>query len=284
MNKIDNFGLIIGSMKSGTTSLFEYLSQHPQIAACAYKEPNFFAFDWHWNKGFEWYLNLWEDWDQQQHKLALEASTNYSKSHLYPDSVTRIKSIEDKYKVKFKFIYLVRDPIERIESHYTYAMTTNLSVEFKKISEGIDEDLVETSKYAKQISDFSHNFHNSQILVLKFDEFKNNPHKIVQQVCRFLEIDSNYQFQNLKTIHNPSHSRIIDVDWWIRLKRNKLAKNISSFFSKTQKEKLRLLVGGRKISSNFKLSNQQKQSIREILKEDLEQLNVKYGIDLSDSV
>jgi hypothetical protein len=282
--KTNNFALIIGSMKSGTTSMFNYLSQHPQIASCAHKEPNFFAFDWHWNKGFEWYSSLWEDWNQQQYKIALEASTNYTKSHLYPHTVTRIKSIEAQYQVKFKFIYLVRDPIERIESHYTYAMTTNQSVEFKKDSENINKDLIETSKYAKQIDEFSRKFSSSQILVLKFDEFRNNPNKTLQQVCRFLEIDSEYQFQNLNMVHNPTQSRILDVDWWIRLKRNKLAKNISNFFSETQKVKLRLLVGGRKISSNFKLSNQQKQSIREILKEDLEQLNMKYGIDLSDSV
>lgn len=42
---INNFAVIIGCMKCGTTSLFYYLSQHPQIAACNPKEPNFFADD-----------------------------------------------------------------------------------------------------------------------------------------------------------------------------------------------------------------------------------------------
>lgn len=40
--KIDNFGLIIGTMKGGTTSLFNYLAQHPQVCPCSNKEPDFF--------------------------------------------------------------------------------------------------------------------------------------------------------------------------------------------------------------------------------------------------
>ncbi|NJL52419.1 MAG: sulfotransferase [Hydrococcus sp. SU_1_0] len=246
MNRIDNFALIIGSMKSGTTSLFEYLSQHPQISSCVHKEPNFYAFDRHWNKGFEWYLKLWQDWDNQCHKIALEASTNYTKKHLYPHTAERIKLIENKYKIKFKFIYLVRDPIQRIESHYTYSMTTNHSIGFKKFSEGIDEDLIETSKYAQQISVFNQFFMNEQILILKFDDLKINPDKVMTQICQFLEIDSDYQFQSLNTVYNSSKARIIDVPWWIRLKRIKLAKNVSTILSSQQKKKLRLLVGGQK--------------------------------------
>ncbi|PSB09552.1 sulfotransferase family protein [Pleurocapsa sp. CCALA 161] len=282
MKNIDNFILIIGSMKSGTTSLYNYLVQHPQIASCVHKEPNFFAFDHHWNKGFEWYSELWEDWDKNKHEIALEASTNYTKKHSYPYTVERIKYIKSKYKIKFKFIYLVRNPIKRIESHYTYAMTTNDLINLKKLSEGIDDDLIETSKYARQISEFYKAFSQDQILMLEFDELKNTPNKTLWQVCSFLDIEPNYQFRNLDKVYNPTYSRIMDVPWWIKLKRNKLAKNVSTVFSQKQKEKLRLLIGGRRIERKFELSTQQKKSIKKLLKEDLETLKSNYGINLMD--
>ncbi len=44
---INNFALIIGAMKCGTTSLFSYLAQHPEISACQPKEPDFFSYDDH---------------------------------------------------------------------------------------------------------------------------------------------------------------------------------------------------------------------------------------------
>ncbi len=74
------FGLIIGAMKSGTTSLFELLAQHPQISASAEKEPSFFNRD---SDDDEWrrYTDLWR-WDPSRHLIALEASTSYSKSPL----------------------------------------------------------------------------------------------------------------------------------------------------------------------------------------------------------
>jgi hypothetical protein len=50
MFKLPNF-LIIGAAKSGTTALYSYLKQHPQVFMCPMKEPKFFA---HENKGPEW--------------------------------------------------------------------------------------------------------------------------------------------------------------------------------------------------------------------------------------
>ena len=107
---IDNFALIIGAMKAGTTSLFKYLSQHPEICACQEKEPNFFASDINWSKGLDWYQNLWK-WNQDLHKIALEASTFYTRLP-EANAAERIAQI----KAKFKFIYILRNPVERIES------------------------------------------------------------------------------------------------------------------------------------------------------------------------
>lgn len=63
---IKNYVLIIGAMKSGTTTLFDLLSAHPAIAPCSLKEPGFFAFEDRWAEGFAWYESLF-DFDPEQH-------------------------------------------------------------------------------------------------------------------------------------------------------------------------------------------------------------------------
>ena len=66
---MERFAIIIGAMKSGTTSLFHYLSQHPRIAACHEKEPDFFSNPENFAKGLDWYRNLW-DWVAELHDIA----------------------------------------------------------------------------------------------------------------------------------------------------------------------------------------------------------------------
>ena len=56
MQRPSNFALIIGAMKSGTTSLFHLLAQHPEIAAASVKEPNYFSSDDVYSKGWDWYV------------------------------------------------------------------------------------------------------------------------------------------------------------------------------------------------------------------------------------
>lgn len=129
--KIKNFALIIGAMKCGTTSLYNYLAQHPEISACTYKEPSFFSTESNWSKGFEWYYDLW-NWDKNRHKIALEASTSYTRIHEYSNAAEKIAAVDK----NFKFIYIMRNPIKRIESHYTYEQALGCLESKKKSTKG----------------------------------------------------------------------------------------------------------------------------------------------------
>ncbi len=101
-----NFALLIGAMKCGTTSVYDYLVTHPQVARCSVKEPNFFGGET-WSKGPDYYRGLWKDYDPALHSCALEASVYYTKLPQYRHTATRIA----KFPGKFKFLYIVRDPI-----------------------------------------------------------------------------------------------------------------------------------------------------------------------------
>jgi hypothetical protein len=276
--KINNFALIIGAMKCGTTSLFNYLSEHPQIALPVFKEPNFFSYDERWNNGREWYFSRWKNWNPQQHKIALEASTNYSKFHSYPQVINRIKSLEQ--EANFKFIYIVRNPIDRIESHYTYALAAGRE-KLKSLTKEIDSELIETSKYAKQIQLYYDTFDSNSILILNFNDLKKFPQETIKKVCSFLEINSCYEFKNPTKVYNASQSQIIDVSLWRYLRPIKVLRKVSKIVSTENKQKMRSLLGGHKIKSNFELSDFQKNYVLNELNDDLKKLSNKYGVDLS---
>jgi hypothetical protein len=285
--KINNFALIIGSMKSGTTSIFNYLSQHPQIAGSRRKEPNFFSDDENWNKGFEWYLQEWQDWNPQKHKIALEATINYTKYPVYPNAAERIYQLTD--RANFKFIYVMRNPIERIESQYTYELGTPnkdkritfLSKKDKSIEIEIDEEILETSKYAKQLDEYYKLFPKDTILIINFDDFKNNTRSVLKKICQFFDVNENYEFKNIEIIHNPTANRIINDPIWHSFRKIKpLRKVVNKIIPERQKKSLHGLLGT-KVKKNFQLTQKQKDFILEELKEDLLQLKYQYNFDLS---
>ena len=276
---IDNFALIIGAMKCGTTSLFSYLAQHPQISPCSEKEPNFFSKDLNWSKGFEWYQDLW-DWDSTKHKFALEASVNYTKLHKYIATTDRILSLE-KQGINFKFIYIMRNPLDRIESHYNHGQAMSWKSTLKPISEGIDLHLIETSRYAKQIEIYYQKFSADSILLLNFDDLKADPENIITKVCQFLDIDSNYKFEGIDTIHNANKQRIVYANSWRSLRKNKLLRSLAQLVPATPKEMVRDRFFSSQIEDKIKLSSEQRSLILSQLKEDLQKLNSEYGVDVS---
>ena len=112
---IDRFVLIIGAMKCGTTSLYAYLGQHPQVCPSLEKESNFFIAERSWPRGLDWYHALW-NWVPGTHTVALEASTGYTKRPMFEGVADRIASVD----ADFRFVYLMRDPIARVESHHRH--------------------------------------------------------------------------------------------------------------------------------------------------------------------
>ncbi|MCK7578197.1 MAG: sulfotransferase [Chromatiales bacterium] len=110
---------IVGSMKSGTSTLYEYLSVHPQIFMSPVKEPSYFVdretLEQIWPdmaemgfwRGEEYYLDLFKDADQ--HIAIGEASTNYAKLPRVSGVAERIATFAPEAKI----IFMMRDPVER---------------------------------------------------------------------------------------------------------------------------------------------------------------------------
>jgi len=101
---IPQFAIIVGAMKSGTTYLFSLLEQHPEVAGCKIKEPEYFVKNDYDNNAIEKYFKLW-NFDYAKHKIAIEASTSYTKAPYFTSPAERIKQSG----INTKFIYIMRD-------------------------------------------------------------------------------------------------------------------------------------------------------------------------------
>lgn len=272
MNKnIDNFALIIGAMKSGTTSLFYYLAEHPEVApieGIEGKEPHFFSYTKNFNRGIDWYRAKWNC--KPEHKVALEGSTTYAMYPKYGDVASRIASVEN---ANFKFIYVIRNPFRRIESHMVHLLAGG----HQKKPELIEEHISYT-EYAKQINQFVDRFGRQQVHILFLEDLQEHPQRELEKICNFLEIDSNYQFQRVSMIRNSKQT--LNLNPIVRnIYRLPLVKYFARLISPEIRQRFYAILA-RKQSYTVNLSKQEQEMILKRLNSDLKQLKTVYDLDV----
>ncbi len=200
--------LIIGAGKSGTTALFKYLQEHPQIFMPRIKEPDFFALE-----GQEpvdpkddpdqmhFYPQAIFDAKDYQHlfdeaandQICGEASTMY----LYkPEAHLRIK----KYVPDVKMIAIFRNPAERLYSRYLHLARSDQQPkgDFKDLFDKSTiwwrrDDLVNEGFFYQHLSKFFEIFDRKQFKIFLYEDLKDNTPGVIREVYNFLGVDENYQ-------------------------------------------------------------------------------------------
>ncbi|MFB6340654.1 sulfotransferase [Saccharicrinis sp. FJH62] len=212
--------MIIGAMKAGTTSLYQYLSGHPDLICSTIKEPSFFS--WKHGNGINEYLRYFPGKKKIKEKLVFEASATYLH---HPKSAIRIKQLIPNSKL----IIILRDPIERAISHFNYyssktslfAKNNPLSIENREIRQAFLEDIngaekewnkqyCRFSRYGEQIQRFYNLFESNKILVLDFEELQNYPKEILNKISNFLDIDPTYFETYRKTSNKMTSAESFD--------------------------------------------------------------------------
>lgn len=183
MSRLPDF-LIIGSMKSGTTTLHAYLSMHTGIFMCEPKEPRFFSLDENYAKGLTWYQGLFAKARDDQ--VTGEASTCYSRWPRHPNVPERIK----KHLPNVRLIYIMRDPVERAYSHYKHRMEERIRegldiVPFHRAIED-DAEILETGLYARQLERYLAQFDRSRLSLLTLEEFLLSPARHLNELFEFI--------------------------------------------------------------------------------------------------
>jgi len=192
--------LIIGAARSATTSLSQILGSHPDICFSSIKEPQFFCKE-NWRDTLGEYHALFTN----EAKLYGEGSTNYSK---YPSFNQSIHADIFEYNPEMKFIYIMRHPIERIISHYKFALERGYTT--SEINEEVIENpiYIHTSKYFSQIKLYIDQFGRDKIKLILFDDFKKDPKKTLHDVFQFLDVP-NFEYDTALLHSNKSQSGVI---------------------------------------------------------------------------
>lgn len=181
--------IVIGAMKSGTTSLHHYLDLHPEIKMSRQKELNFFVEALNWKKGIAWYSSQFSS----EAKIRGESSPAYSNFPVFKGVPQRMHSLVPNAKL----IYLLRDPVDRIVSHYTHFYAEQR--EHRTLPEALsvlsDNFYVNRSRYFYQLSQYRDVFPDSQILVVTSASLSRFPQQTMRKIFQFLGVDPDFEFE-----------------------------------------------------------------------------------------
>ena len=181
--RLPNF-LLIGAMKAGTTSMYHYLGEHPQVFMPAFKALEFFAGGVQWDRGVEWYSRHFAPAPADAVALG-EASNVYTKYPRYPGVPSRIAE----YIPDARLIYVVRDPIERIRSHYETRLFEGS--EEASLGEAVESNPIylDYSRYALQIEQYLEHFRREQLLLATSESLRADRAATMRRVYEFLGVD-----------------------------------------------------------------------------------------------
>ncbi|WP_372972235.1 sulfotransferase family protein [Marinobacter sp.] len=270
--------IIIGAARSGTTSLYLYLDQHPEIYFSPVKEINFFSNPRIWKKGFGWYERHFNR--AKNAKAIGEASTSYTVSPFLEKAAERISD----YRADVKLLYIVRDPISRLMSHYRNEV--HRGVERRSFSEMVRNIEHETigwqGRYNYQLEQFLKFFAREQILVLSFDELHKSSKNIVRDIFGFLGVDEDFPVSNIQKVYNASSGHRRPSNTGVRILkfyRRYVEQTRAPFIVKNQFFKLSEI--GSEKQSKPSLTDSDYQILLDFYKDDTAELSKKFGIDTS---
>ncbi|MBU8891942.1 MAG: sulfotransferase [Bacteroidales bacterium] len=174
--------MIIGAMKSGTSSLRQILMKHPDIEFSSKGESYYFSHTKNWKQNLASYHGLFA---KKKNKIYGEGSTTYTQySHF---NLEIWKDIYE-YNKNMKFIYIVRNPVDRVISHYIHLFQRGkINCTIEEAIEGYPE-IINTSRYYTQIKPFIELFSKQNILIIDFDEFVSEKEEVVKKIAGFLNI------------------------------------------------------------------------------------------------
>ncbi len=202
---------IVGAPKAGTTSLYHYLNEHPQVEMSSQKEPDYFSDKAINEQGMYYGKNRVNTLDKYESLFVQKESVVYgegSVSYLFYDNVAEdIK----KYNPNAKIIIMLRNPIERAFSHFLMDYRLGLirdsfenviaNKSKHKNAHLFYQQYIEVSKYTTQIQRYLDFFEKDSILFIDYDDFKKNVSETVDKVYNFLNISTDFA-ANINTKYN----------------------------------------------------------------------------------
>lgn len=287
---LPNF-LIVGVQKAGTTSIYNYLQEHPQVYMSLIKETNFLEKDWEnlppeqQNKNgivtLEKYAELFAN---VKDEIAIgEASPNYLFHH--ESSAARIK----KYVPNAKLIVVLRNPVERAYSDYL--MHIRDAIGYRSLSEQIKHSshksfILRKGFYFESIKYYLEQFGQAQVKIFFYEDLCENPQVFMQEVYQYIGVNDDFlpnTTRKAQVAKIPKNKNINNLLQRKNPLRNSAAKILKTVMPIEARQKLRdrLISLNSQTKQQAPLSAEERQQLIELYREDILQLQDLVGRDLS---
>jgi len=298
---------LIGAAKAGTTSIYNYLQQHPDVFLSPVKEPNYFSKDIDVSKFTPLYKknNLIDPEEYFNHKplkplhltfirkpahyqmlfghvqnesVIGECSTSYLYSQLAAKNIFQ-------YNPKAKIVAVLRNPVERAFSHYLMALRYGYtSLSFRQALEkdiskepkgwGISELFIELGLYYEQLKRYFDIFPSDQIKIIIFDDFRNASEMIIHNLFDFLDIKK-IELQEISEKHQAKSPKYPKLNNFAS--KTGLKKAVKSISSNTLVHKM---VSGLYSEKKVEICKEDKTFLLNIFLEDIEKTSQLIKRDL----
>ena len=177
--------IIIGGLKCGTTSIHHYLGLHPEIQMSKPKELNFFARELNWDLGLDWYASRFD----KRFKVRGESSPHYTNLPRFEGVPARIKE----HCPDARLLYMVRDPIKRILSHWVHASGAGYETgELVPVLSNPDSSYMNRSKYWMQLQPYLELFDREQIEIITQEELQSEREETMRKAFAFAGVDESF--------------------------------------------------------------------------------------------
>jgi hypothetical protein len=288
--KLPNF-MIVGAAKSGTSSLYNYLKQHPDIFMNDHKEPYFLIKDlvehrvrngiWSWEE----YQSLFAD--VKAEKLIGESTVLYL--YFYKQAIRNIKKYIGK---DVKIIIMLRNPTDRAYSafqHVSRGFKEQYSFEDALAIEGVrlkqDKNLTpmvmykEMGMYYKMVKAYMDSFKNVHIIF--YEDFRDNIELEMKKIYKFLGVSNNFEI-DLSTKYNVGGKRWKNEKMkYIFMKENPI-KSILKFLLP---EKVRKVMRNKLINASTNkiapMKEETQKGLNDYFKKDVKQLSILLSRNLN---
>jgi hypothetical protein len=207
--KLPDF-MIVGAARCGTTSLFYYLKDHPNIGFPEMKEPKYFS-------SLHMHFPHHGPGDETVDRKVIGAFNDYTKLFKGLESYYRVGEASSDYLYYAEFtapairealgdisiVMLLRNPVERAYSAYlNMVRDSRESLSFRAALNAEESRLKENwdwmwayragGLYSRNVAIFMNTF--SKVKVLLYDDLTTNPDELLREVCTFLSVDPDYSF------------------------------------------------------------------------------------------
>jgi Sulfotransferase domain len=213
--------IVIGAMKCGTTSLHHYLDLHPEIQMSKPKELKFFVEEVNWSRGEDWYRRHFDP----SAPVRGESSPQYTTFPRWQGVAERMHALVPDAKL----ILVVRDPLERIVSHYVHMRS--LGTERREFEDAMrDSVYLDRSRYWMQLQPYLALYPEGSVRVISAEDLNGRRRETLGRVFGFLGVDEGFTSPEFERMWETTEGKNTKFRWLLRTRSWRLSHRLPRNF------------------------------------------------------